>query len=286
MAGVVNTYGDAEAAKRAIAAGADVLLMPTDVRRAVDAVLVGITEGRYDESRIDASARRVLVLKHEFGLARDRYVDLDGVRRLVGDSAHVAVADAIAERGFVLARDPSGLVPLTTGGAKPRVLSVTYAHRSDLPAGTVFDAGLRHGVATLRSAYVDADEPAPNYRRLLDDAASFDAVVVGSYVNVTSESATADAPRAFVEFVDSLLARNPRVVLVSFGSPYLLMQTPRVPAYAVAWGGSAASQGAAARALLGEIPVTARLPIAIPPLLSIGAGERRAALSPGGALRD
>jgi beta-N-acetylhexosaminidase len=282
MAGVVNTYGDAEAAKRAIAAGADVLLMPTDVGRAIDAVLAGITEGRYDAARIDASVRRVLALKHEFGLAHDRYVDLDQVRRVVGDSSHVAVANAIAERGFVLARDPSGLVPLTARGARPRVLSVTYAHRSELSAGTTFDAELRRGVASVRSAYVDADEPAPNYGRILDDVRSSDAVVVGSYVNVTSESATADAPRAFVEFVDSLLARNARVVLVSFGSPYLLMQTPRVPAYAVAWGGSAASQRAAARALLGEIAVTARLPIAIPPLLSIGAGERRAALVPVG----
>jgi hypothetical protein len=53
-----------------------------------------------------------------------------------------------------------------------------------------------------------------------------------------------------------------------------------VPAYLVSWGGLGASQRAAARALTGEIGITASLPISIPPLLPFGAGERRAARRP------
>ena len=71
--------------------------------------------------------------------------------------------------------------------------------------------------------------------------------------------------------------------LVSFGTPYLLQQVPNVPAYVVAWGGSNASQRAAARALSGDAAINGRLPITIPSLLPFGAGERRAppSLSPG-----
>jgi hypothetical protein len=54
-----------------------------------------------------------------------------------------------------------------------------------------------------------------------------------------------------------------------------LLQAPSVPAYLVSWGGFAASQRAAARALTGDIAITATLPISIPPLLRYGAGERR-----------
>jgi hypothetical protein len=47
---------------------------------------------------------------------------------------------------------------------------------------------------------------------------------------------------------------------------------PSVPGYVVAWGPNPVSQQAAARAILGAIPVTGVLPISIPPYAAIGAG--------------
>jgi hypothetical protein len=70
-------------------------------------------------------------------------------------------------------------------------------------------------------------------------------------------------------------AKTARVILVAFGSPYALLQAPETPSYLVSWSGFAASQRAAARALAGDIGITATLPISIPPLLPFGAGERR-----------
>jgi len=69
--------------------------------------------------------------------------------------------------------------------------------------------------------------------------------------------------------------RHPRTVLVAFGNPYLLQQTPGVSGYMVAWGGFPVSQAAAARALVGAAPVSGRLPISIPPLLRYGDGIDR-----------
>jgi beta-N-acetylhexosaminidase len=76
--------------------------------------------------------------------------------------------------------------------------------------------------------------------------------------------------------INGLRERARPVVLVSFGSPYQLQQAPDLSSYLIAWGGTAASQRAAARALLGEIPITGVLPIAIPPWLPLGSGEQRA----------
>ncbi|MGQ0647394.1 MAG: glycoside hydrolase family 3 protein [Gemmatimonadaceae bacterium] len=275
MAGVVDKFGDVEAAKRAIAAGNDVLLMPTDTRKAIEAVVAGVREGRYDEARLDRSVRRVLELKHRFGLTRQRLVALDRVRSIVGDSTHVASADNLAERSFVLAKDSLGVVPIRKSADRARVLSITYARRAELSAGTTFNAELARGTA-LQSLFVNADEVGTDYQQVLATAAQSDIVVIGSYVNITSETATATAPRGFVEFARRLTETGKPVVLVSFGTPDLLNQVPFAPAFAVAWGGTASSQRAAARALLGEIPIAARLPISIPPLLQAGAGVQRA----------
>lgn len=278
MAGVVQTFGPYEAARRALAAGADVLLMPADVRGTIDSVVAGVTAGRYSVARIDSSLRRVLELKARFGLHRSRSVSLDSVRSVVGDSTHVALAQQVAERGLVLARDSLELVPVGAQlpGARTRILSVTYARRSDLGAGVQFDNELRRRF-TVQSAYVSADDRQPDLSTLRAAAESSDLVVVGSYVNVTAATATAAPPAAFVSLVSELLRSHARVVLVSFGSPYILQYVPDVGTYLVAWGGSAASQKAAARALLGEIPITGRMPIAVPPSLPLGAGLTRTA---------
>ena len=276
MAGVLRQFGASEAAVRAVAAGADVLLMPTDVPGTIDAVVAGVRDGRYAEERIDASVRRLLDLKRRFGLDRSRFVSLDSVRAIVGDTAHLALARHVAERGVVLVKDSLRSVPVAASRTA-RVLSVTYARRAELGAGVAFNAEMRHGFDSLRTEFVSADEATPDFERLLHVADSSDVTVVSSYVNISSTTAMAGAPRAFVDFVARLVARGTRPILVSFGTPYLLQQAPSVPAYLIAWGPSQVSQQAAARGLLGSNPISGTLPISIPPFAVFGGGETRAA---------
>ena len=276
MVGVLRQFGAAEAARRAVAAGADVLLMPADVPGAIDAVVAGVNERRYSEARIDASVRRLLELKRRFGLDRSRLVNLDSVRAIVGDTEHLAVAARVAERGIVLVKDSLRSVPLTNNRAA-RVLSITFARRSDLGAGVSFNTEMRRVFDSLRTEFVSSDDVAPNFDRLVRLTDSTDVIVVGSYVNISSTTATAGAPRAFLDFIAQLRARNARVVLVSFGTPYLLQQAPSATAYMIAWGPSQVSQQAAARAMLGSAPITGALPISLPPFASLGGGEQRAA---------
>ena len=279
MQGVVKQFGAGESNKRAIEAGADVLLMPKDTRAAIDAVIEGIKEGRYDEERINRSVRRVLALKSMFGLQRNRFVDLTNVRRVVGDSEHVALANRIADRGVVLVRDTRSAVPILRESAQPRVYSLTYARRTDLGAGVAFNAYLRTRSLPVVNDIVIADDPGTSFARALERARAADIVIVSNYVNITSETATASVDAAFAQFMrDIVREREGRgVVVVTFGTPYLLLQIADAPSYMIAWGSHVASQRAAARALLGEIDITATLPISIPPLHSIGDGERRSA---------
>ena len=280
MAGVIDRFGLVEATKRAIQAGNDILLMPADVAACIDAVVAGLAEGRYTEERLNASVRRVLLLKDRFGLRRQRLVPLDRVRSIVGEPAHVALAQTIADRSVVLAKDPAALVPLSVGPTAPQVRSVTYARRADLGAGTSFNAELRRIGVRFTSTYVNADDSLPNLDAFLSTIDSADVVIVGSYVNISSTTTTAGAPPAFEALMKGVQSRTSRVILVAFGSPYALLQVKDVPAYLVSWGGFAASQRAAARALSGETEIAATLPISIPPLLGFGAGERRAARAP------
>ena len=281
MRAVLDQYGAVEAVKRSVAAGVDILIQPLDVTETIDAVVAGVREGRYTEARLDVSTRRILKAKHDLGLHQRKLVNLDSLRFLVGDSANLAAARNIAERSITLVKDSLRQVPLA-GAPTSRILSVTVGRRSDLAAGVAFNAALREVFQATRAEFLAAEDPSADYARIERLADSVEVIIVGSYVGHNWEAVSANAPRSFADFVQRLVRRGKRPIVVAFGNPYLLQQVPFVPAYLVAWGGFPASQTAAGRAIAGRLAIAGKLPISIPltggrPTVSRGTGLERAA---------
>ena len=277
MRGVLDQYGSDEAVKRAISAGIDVLIQPLDVSQAINAVVAGVREGRYTEARLDSSVRRVVETKRRLGLAQRKLVDLNALRFLIGDSSNLQIARRVAEKSITLVKDSLRQVPIATGSAK--VLSITLARRADLGAGNAFNAELRAGLPNLRTEFMATEDAPLNFPRLIAAADSADVTIVGSYVGQNWDAVSASAPQAFANFVQTLVQRGRKPIVIAFGNPYLLQQLPSIGAYLVAWGGFPVSQTAAARALLGSSAISGHLPISIPPYAGLGTGIERAAVS-------
>lgn len=269
----------AGAAVRAVRAGADVLLSPPDVEAAVDSVVAAVKAGRIDRATIDGSVRRILEAKARAGLHRGRAVDLAAVERVVGRREHRAFADTAAVRSLTLPRDEAGLVPLDTADVE-RVLSVTLARLRDPTAGRAFDRSLAADGPEVESARVHPGTPRVVYDSLLDLAPGFDAVLLSVYLPPEARAGTVSVPRAFASFLGRLQDSDapPPVALFSFGNPYLLSDAGEVGTYLLAWGGREPGQRAAARALLGRVPVTGRLPVSLPPRHDRGEGRWRGPL--------
>ncbi|WP_131743061.1 glycoside hydrolase family 3 protein [Actinomadura roseirufa] len=112
MAGARRRFGDAEVPVRAIAAGADQLLMPPSLPRAYAAVLAAVRTGRIPVRRLDESVARVILLKQRRGLFRGTAVDPVKAGAAVGAPAHRAAARQVAEHAITLVRNDRGLLPL------------------------------------------------------------------------------------------------------------------------------------------------------------------------------
>jgi beta-N-acetylhexosaminidase len=307
MNGVLGKMSMAEVTQRAVGAGADVLLMPTDIAGAIDAVVDGVHRGLFPESRIDASVRKLLVAKQEMGLPRQRLVDLQALRSIVGDSADVAEARLAAERAITLVKDSLDLVPAGRLPRTARIVSITIAPRTDLGAGVTFNAEIARRFPSLRSvalsteqlfdataaaapagagqppAYVASPQPrlvsalVENAQRA---ALGADLVVVSSYFGASSSTSRLAAPEGMADLLTGLQKNGARVVLATFSNPYIASELPATSSYLIAWGGSPVTQRAAARALLGLAPIRGQLPITSPSVAPYGAGLRRDAQPP------
>ena len=240
------------------------------------------------------------------GLARQRLTNLQALRTVVGDSMSVTDAQLAAERAITLVKDSLGVVPFGGLPRTSRVVSVTIAPRTDLGAGTTLNAELARMFPALRSISLTTEQvydataavaavPGQNAQYIatpqprllpalvenaLRGAQGADLVVVSSYFGASSSTARLAAPEGMADLLTGLQKAGTRVVLASFGNPYIALDLPSVPAYLIAWGGSPLMQRAAARALLGATAITGQLPITIPSVAPYGAGVRREARAP------
>lgn len=283
MDAIAATHTDGEAAVRAVRAGADVLLSPLDVEAAVEAVVEAVERGRINEARIDASVRRILEAKARAGLHEGRRVDLGAVDRTVGRREHLAFADTAAVRSLTLVTDRDGLVPLDRSRVR-RVLSVSLARDRNPAAGRTFDRTLAASGIEVEGALVGPETPAAVYDSLARRATEADAVLLSVYLPPEAGAGSVAVPTEFAGFVarsggePSTHGGSPPLGLISFGNPYLVPALPGIRSYLIAWGGRPPSQRAAARALLGEVPVTGRLPVSLSPRHRRGEGLWRGPL--------
>ncbi|HLX12721.1 MAG TPA: glycoside hydrolase family 3 protein, partial [Bacteroidota bacterium] len=125
MGAVVNRFGADSAAVRAVLAGADIILTPPDPESADSAIVHAVRSGLINQSRIDASVRKLLGVKWDLGLIKQRLVDLDNVANVVESPEHLLLAKQIAREAITVVKNDS-LLPLKRyGSEKVAVVLVT-----------------------------------------------------------------------------------------------------------------------------------------------------------------
>jgi beta-N-acetylhexosaminidase len=280
MEGVGKGYGVEESSVLSVKAGADIILKPGDVRRAVDAVVAAVARGEIPPSRIAESSRRVLELKARSGVAFQRFASLETLREVVGAPEHRAAANDIARRAITLLREREAVLPM----AGRRTLVVQYMPETELRAGRVFAAAIR---AKNPDAHVVKIGPAVS-AGLLDSIAVMaqeaERVVVAAHVRrIEGEGRPAIPPQvaAWMERLatEDALAPSGRLAMVAFGSPYVIRQVPSVQTYLVTFGVGDALEEAAAQAVLGHRPIGGVSPVSLPGFFARGDGIRRPAVS-------
>lgn len=267
MGGVQAGFTPEQAAVRALAAGADLLLMPPDPRAARDAVVAAVRSGVIDRGRFEDAVRRLLRTKAELGLLGGKLPERGDWREVVAHPEHVALAETLAERGVTTVRDVRGLLPLDAGG----VLLVTLLpEESD--RGLPLAASLRQRGYAVEQVRLHPGSPPEEIAGAAERARRARQVVVAIHIGVRTYDGAIGLPPAF----DPVLAcvdRAEHVVAVSLGSPYLIAEFPDVGTYVCVYRDGAATEAAVAAVLAGA-PAPGRLPVTVPGIAARGDSAR------------
>lgn len=271
MDGVKRRGEMGEVAVLALEAGADVLLMPPSATEAIDAVVAAVRTGRLRESRIDDSVRRILLAKQAVGLDEVRQSDVRALARMLSDSSHARWADRVAEQSLTLVRVAHGALPLDVSGIPPRrVAVIVFDEPRSSTAGRVFVDELRERGVIVEMARLHRSASRSDLRSAERVAANADRIVFLSFSNAAPWRGRLGLPESVAGAIDALAGRG--ALVFNFGNPYLLDQLPSAETYLMAWSDGPAEERAAARALVGEVPVRGLLPIPLDPGYDMGAG--------------
>ena len=250
MEGVRTKHPDAEIPVLALLAGADLMLMPRDFHGAVEGVLAAVRAGRLTEQRIDESVRRILQVKAGRGVLQQPHVDVGGVDRVVGTSAHLREAQDITDRTTTLLRNDDAVVPLRTRPGRVLVIGAGEDATGAL-AGSVRARGPRATVLATGSA------PAPDQISAgVDAARQHDLVLV-----LTSAAWRHEQQR---DLVRALLRSGARVAAVAVRDPYDAAHVDEARTWLATYSDKAVAMESLARVVFGERPAVGKLPVEVP----------------------
>ena len=276
MGGITVRYAPGEAAVRAVAAGADALLMPPVPDAAFESLQVAVKSGRISRARLDASVRRILQAKARLGLNQKRLVDLNAINQKFGSVAWQKEAQEISDRGVTLLRDTPHRLPLDGTKASRALLLALYADPEPYP-GEDLERELRSRFDSVTTLRADTRFVNGSILKLpLPD--SYDVAILALFVRVSDRKGNVDVPTEQAALAEQLYKSGKPVITVAFGSPYLIERFPKAETWLAAFGISDVAQISVARALFGEIPVRGHLPVTVPGVnLKRGFGQELAA---------
>jgi beta-N-acetylhexosaminidase len=270
MGGVTTLYSPEDAALRAVKAGVDMLLLPPTPQEVIQTLTSAVRNGQISESRINVSVKRILEAKARLGLHLNKCVDIEMLDRKIGPILYLEQAEKAFDSSMTLVKTEGGVLPLS-GERKMAVFSMS-SDPGGYFAGGAFVQEFKKRAPQALEFFAEASTGEEFIQEAAEKAKEAEVVVVGLFSRLRSGKGSVGIDPRHVQLIQEFSQGPQPVVVVSFGSPYVLRHFPDVDSYLCAYRYAEEAQKSAVKALFGEIDITGKLPVSIPGVYPRGHG--------------
>jgi beta-N-acetylhexosaminidase len=271
MGGVTTLYTPEDAALRAVKAGVDMLLLPPKPKEVIQALIHAVRSGEIQESRIDASVKRILEAKARLGLHQKKLVDVGTLDRKIGIRDYLDQAEKTFDSSMTLVKNEGEVVPLSSGFQEMAVFALS-SDPGGYFAGRAFIREMKNRVPRAVEFYAEPSTGDEFIAEAVEKVKGAEVMVIGLFSRLRSGKGSVGLDLRQVQLIKELAAGDQHVVVISFGSPYFLRHFTDVDVYLCAYRYADESQRSAVKALFGEIDIVGKLPVSIPGVYPIGHG--------------
>jgi len=269
MKGVADKYAPGELEVKALKAGNDILLMPSDIKVALDAIMKAVADSLITEKEINEHCRRVLMAKAWAGL--DTYLPVDTFHLMadLNKPIYEVLGRKIFREGMVLLKNADSLLPLKALDTF-RIAAVNIGAKDT----STFQKTLAL-YAPVDFISVAPDDSVLSMDSMFAKVSPYNLVVL-SFSNSDIRPARNFGFSSFlIRFTDSLFIRKPCVVSFT-ANPYalrLFRNIDKAKSILLAFDDHPIIQDLSAQAIFGGVKVNGRLPVTINDSLRYGCGQ-------------
>ena len=271
MGGIVKNYSDDYALLATVEAGSDIIIQNMNLKRSIDTIEKAVLDGTILESRINSSALKVLQMKEKVGLHFNKIITPEYTHRAMGKSSNFKMAKEMAEKSITVVKNEGNILPLQPA-LDEKLYVVDLYDGPNKHTESSFTKQLKTNGRKVVSFQIDKSDSVAIADHILDQIPSDGLVFLNAFATPTEHKDEIFLPKVEAEFVNQLIEKCERVIVTSFGSPYLIQDFPDAPVYICAYKGSGVLQNAAANALKGKADMKGILPVTIPGIASNGTG--------------
>ncbi|MFA5012237.1 MAG: glycoside hydrolase family 3 N-terminal domain-containing protein [Ignavibacteria bacterium] len=275
MEGVTKHFNAKEVAIRCVKAGIDLILMPQGEKKTIDAIVDAVKKGDISEERIDISVKKILDAKEWLKLNDNKYVNEDEVLNNINNQEAQKLSDKIAEESITLVRNQN-VLPLSKNNSFNNCLILSmFTGKEPENAQYFYDeiySKIKSKSGTspvIKIIDNDISNPEATFKNFSD----YDYIIIPLFIKVKMKTGTVGMNNSHAEFIKQLTdVYGKKVVVISFGNPYLLSNFENISGYIAAYGDSKSVIDAAIKSIAGEINPKGKLPVTITDNYKFGYG--------------
>jgi beta-N-acetylhexosaminidase len=270
MKGITKYFSTSEVALMCVKAGIDLILMPIDEEETINAIESAVKNGKISEERINRSVKKILAAKEWLGLFDNRYVNESEVSKKVNTQESNALAQQIADESITLVKDNRNILPLKSKNGKTLLINLSDGN-SNINAG-YFSEQMKYTNANTDEVNYFSEISSNELNGLISKADQYDVVIAAIYAKVRYGTGKISMLPSQVQLLNSLNSTGNKLIVISFGNPYLLKEFPEINNYICAYGDADVSVKAAIKAIYGDITFKGKLPVSIDENNKVGKG--------------
>lgn len=275
MDGLTKHFNTKEVAIRCINAGIDLILMPQGEIKTIDAIENAVNRGEISEVRINISVKKILEAKEWLKLNENKYINEGEVLNTINNQDAQLLSEKIADESITLVRNQN-VLPLSKNNSDNKYLILSIYTGNEPDNAQYFYDGIYNKIKSINDNPVDIriiDSDISNPEATYKDLSGYDYIIIPLFVKVKMKTGTVGMDNSHAEFIKQLTdVHGKKVVVVSFGNPYLLSNFTNVSGYIAAYGDSKSVIDAAIKTIAGEINPKGKLPVTITDEYKFGFG--------------
>ncbi|WP_108424754.1 glycoside hydrolase family 3 N-terminal domain-containing protein [Flagellimonas amoyensis] len=270
MKAVSQFADEGEVELEAFLAGNDMLLMPENVSKAKNRLILAYNEGVITEERLALTVKKILMAKYKVGLNNYQPVPLENLYEDLNTLENDVIYEEAIEGAMTVAKNNFSLMPIRKLDNK----KIAYVQFGD-DSGSTF-------LETMNKYYKVTQIKAKDIAAYKNELADYNLVIIGLHKNNESPWKGYKFSKNELFWMEEISRlRTSNTILALFAKPYALLDVVNFDAMdgvVVAYQNSKIAQEKAAEVIFGAIGSTGKLPVSAHAEFPVGTGTKLEAI--------